>query len=311
MTNTSFSTRTVPWMTVGTVIDDPSVDAAEAAKRGGIDFTVSMRRAAFERAGGEAWRVAAQRFALVRDDTEIPFDFVSATYKPVQYAEAFSFMDEINPTYVAAGSFNGGRQGFMVAQLPDHMRVDPEPNGESDPHDLYVVLRTSHDRSKALEVAVLPLRNRCMNQLVLPSFARDAPQRWSIRHTGDPHAKLIDAQRTITRTDKYAEVYANTVRQLASVRVTTDHFQVLLRHILPDRPRRDEQVGAITTAFRSSEFVGFPHTGWAAVNAVSEYFEHGRASGSRTAQARFTGGLAGDAAKYVRRVAHLLLAEAA
>lgn len=308
---TSFSTRTVPWLKIGTVIDH-DVNAAEAAQLGGIDFTVDVRRSSFEGSRPGSWVVVPNRNALVRRDTNTFFDFVSDGYRVVQYREAFDFMDGINPRYVAAGPLRGGRQGFMVVQLPDRFNIDPEPNGESDPHQLYVVLRTSHDRSKAIEIAVLPLRERCMNQLALPSLTRDAPQRWSIRHVGDPHQKLKAAQNALTGTQRYAEVFQRTVRQLASVSIHVDDVSQVMRRVLPDRARRPEQIAAIEAAFRSSPHVGFPNTGWALVNAVSEYLEHGRfeSNDARTMQSRFTGGLDGATAKYVGRTAQLVLTRA-
>ncbi len=302
----AFTTRQVPWSRLGVVIDDPDVDAATAARLGGIDFDVSLRPSGYRDASG--WRVVGTRFAVVRDDTGEYFDYVSDDYRVVQYRDAFTFMDGVNPRYVAAGTLSGGRQAFMVVQLPELEALDPAPLGESDPHELYVVLRTSHDRSKAIELAVLPLRGRCMNQLPLPSFARDAPQRWAVRHVGDdPLLRLREARSALGKTTRYASAYAATTRRLAEIEVTTERLNVVLKRVLPDRPKRHEQLAAIESAFRSSPQVGFPGTAWGAVNAVSEYFEHGRDSGSRTDQARFTGGLAGQTAKYVGRAVQLLL----
>lgn len=303
--STSFTSRTLPWLKLGTVIDDPTVDAKTAAQLGGIDFEVETRSASFK--GNSGWLTVPTRQGLVRKDTETFFDFVSTTYKVVQYAEAFEFMDGINPRYRAAGALNGGRQGFMVVQLPGHESFDPMPGGESDPHELYIILRTSHDRSKAIEVAVMPLRGLCMNQLGLPSLTRGAEQRWSIRHVGDPAKKLKAAQNALDRSLRYAEVYQNITQTLASMPISVEDARKVVQRVLPSRVRVDNQLAAIDAAFRSSPRVGFHGTGWALVNAVSEYFEHGRDSGCRTAQSRFTSGLEGDTAKYVGRTAQLLL----
>jgi phage/plasmid-like protein (TIGR03299 family) len=306
----SFTSRDLPWMKVGHVINDPTVTAEQAARLGGIDFDVAVYDALFSVPNDDAspsrYRVPNRR-AVVRKDTREFFDYVSEDYRVVQYRDAFTFMNEIKPLFVAAGALNGGRQGFMVVQFEGHETFDPMPGGESDPHDLYVVLRTSHDRSKALEVAVLPLRQRCMNQLGLASLTRGVEQRWSIHHIGDPLRKLAAAQNVLTRTERYADAFDNAVHQLTSVRVDRDLARQLVRRVLPDRPKRDEQVTAIEAAFTSSPNVGFTGTGWGLVNAVSEHLEHGRTGGSRTAQSRFVDGLAGQTAKYVSRVAHLLL----
>lgn len=339
----SFSTRHLPWTKIGTIIDDPSVDAAEAARLGGIDFDVELRPAAFwhpyapadesqaptdededvtfyqtdegelTTASGE-WREEPTRRAIVRpaetDRSEEWFSYVSTDYRPVQYREAFEFMDNVNPLYVSAGAMKHGHQGFMIVQLPEHSAVDVVVNGEHDPHDMYVVLQTSHDLSKSIKISVLMLRNKCMNMLTLPSFTQDAVQQWSIRHVGDPHQKLEEAHKTLSRATRYQEAFERVTVQLGSVRVTSDDLRHIARRALPNRVKRDEQVEAIVERFETSETVGFHNTGWGAVNAVSDYLQWGRGTATRTAQSEFTSGLDGDTAKYVNRTAQLVMARA-
>lgn len=303
----SFTTRELPWMKLGAIIDDPSVTAHEAARLGGIDFEVEFRQSAFRGTDGKSWITVPNRHALVRKDRPVFFDYVSSVYAIVQYADAFDFMDQVNPRYVAAGALNGGRQGFMVVQFEGHESLDPAPRDQSDPHDLYVILRTSHDRSRGLEVAVLPLRNRCMNQLGLALNTFGVKQRWSIKHVGEPLTKLKTAQDTLTKTASYVTAFETAVRQLTSVNVSRDDTRIILKRVLPNRPRRDAQISAIEAAFGDSPYVGFGGTGWGLVNAVSEYFEHGRDAGTRTAQSRFTDGFEGQTAKWVGRTAQLIL----
>lgn len=301
-----FSSRFLPWMKVGAVIDDASVDAATAARLGGIDFDVEMRRLTY--AVGKSTKTVPNRKAIVRVDTDDYFTTVSTGYKIVQYRDAFEFMDTISPRYVAAGSMSNGKQGFMVVQLTDFAAMDIEVNGAHDPHDLYVVLRTSHDLSKAIEVSLMPLRRLCMNQLGLRSFSTHAWQRRSIKHVGDPLKKLAQAQDVLSNTEKYTKVFAEKAHKLGDVSVTPDEFNTVLERVLPDRPRRADQIAAIQKAFAESPVVGFTGTGWGAMNAVSEYFQWQRNEGTRTDQSMFTSGLNGDAYKYTNRTAQLLLA---
>lgn len=334
----SFSARQVPWAKIGTQIDDPDVDALEAARLGGIDFDVEVTPAGYfvanERvtddvgepmlldddtpmyldADGEVtsspgeWRAESTRRSIVRQDTKDWFSFVSNEYEPVQYREAFAFMDQINPRYVAAGSMSHGRQGFMVVQLLDHMQVDVDVNGEVDEHGLYVVLQTSHDLSRGIKISVTMLRNRCMNMLVLPSFDPGAPQNWSIRHVGDPRAKLEEANHVITNAANYRESFERTVVQLASVAIDSDDLRQIARRALPARLKtRDTQVEAIVDRFETAATVGFNGTGWGAVQAMSDFLQWGRNSATRTDQSEFTSPLDGDTAKYVNRAVQLVM----
>jgi phage/plasmid-like protein (TIGR03299 family) len=306
----SFTSRMAPWYKLGPQIDG-DVDAAEAAKLGGLDFEVELRPAVRpqRRSDGKGWNYVQvpSRRTLVRTDNDEFIDYVSADYKMLQYGEAFNFMDEINPRYVSAGSMSHGKQGFIVAQLPDVSAINVEINGEVDPHDFYVIVRTSHDRSKAIEISLMPLRGRCMNQLALNSMTQGAPQRWSIKHIGDVKSKMAEAQRVLTVAPKYAEIYAAKARQLGSVTVNDEDARSILKRVLPAKVKRDDQISAIMGAFHSNPHVGFTGTGWGLANAVSEYFDWGRNAGTRTDQSQFTSGLTGDTAKYFNRTAQLLL----
>lgn len=311
-----FSLREVPWGKVGTVIDGEAKTSLEAAKLGGLDFQVELKEAGWKgdpptshTKGATAWRSVAPRKAVVRADNGKFFDYVSSDYAPVQYSEAFAFMDGINPNYVAAGTMGDGKQAFMVVKLPGLTTVDLEVAGVEDPMDVYCVLRTSHDRSKALEVAVLALRGRCMNALTLSSFSHDAKQRWSIRHVGDPLAKLQQARTSVVRTEAYIEDLKRTAAALGKVDIILADAQDVLKRILQDRPKRNEQITAITNAWLHSPTIGeeFAGNGWGLTQAVNEYFEWGRNEGTRTAASRFTGGLNGATHKYTDRVAQLLL----
>lgn len=307
--NTTFTTRDLPWMKLGPQIDAP-IPVKEAIRLGGLDFEVELMPLKYH--NGVTDVIIPNRRAVVRKDPEMFFATASDDYQPVQYAEAFSFLDEINPLVSSAGTLADGKKGFMVVQVPGAAHLDLEIGGVSDPHDMYVIVQTSHDLSKAIEIAVMPLRLKCMNMLALRSLTKDAPQRWSIKHVGDVKGKMHEAQRMVTRATAYADVFAKTARQVSSVRVDNSVINVVLKMVLPDKPRRDEQISAITSAFNTSEFVTDGgvggSNGWDLLNAVSEYFQWGRNTSTRTAQSMFTSGINGDTYRAISRTTQLLLA---
>lgn len=313
----SFTTREVPWMKLGTVIDH-DVDSREAAALGGLDFEVRLDpvmrfgpRATHDEddgAGdGDVYAAIPDRFAMTRADTGAVLDIVSGVYTPLQYAEAFSFMDAVNPRYVAAGTLLGGRQAFMVVQHPGLTTLDLDLGGVADPHELYMLLRTSHDRSRGLEVVMMPLRNACMNQLGLASMTAEVEWRWSVRHIGKPAEKLVEARVALGRAERYAESFAESARRLAETDLLLEDARNVLDAVLDDRARREETRDAIIGAWQESELVGFPGTGWGLVNAVSEHLQWHRESASRTPQSRFIDGVDGRTRITVNKTAQLLL----
>lgn len=310
----TFTAREAQWTKLGPVIDTP-VTAKEAAVLGGLDFEVEKLQAAFltESNGGYRVSTVASRRAMVRKDTGAFISFVSADYVPVQYGEAFDFIDAIDPQIISAGALKDGRQGFMVCKLPGTAKIlgDLKLRGVADPHELHVVLRTSHDLSMGVSVALMSLRSKCMNQLTLPSLMSGAPQKWSIRHIGNPHQKLTEAKMVLQRAEAYAARFAEIATTLVNKPVTKEMATIVLKTVLPNRPKRNTQIESIITqAFDytpvtiGEEFSG---TAWGLVNAVDEYFEWNRTSTTRTKESMFTSGLDGDAHKYTGNTAQLLL----
>ncbi len=302
-TDQSFSAREVPWMKIGKLVDEP-VTAAEAAKLGGIDFTVSAQPISYMKKTEGApprYTKIERRKAIVRDDTGECLSVVSAGYPIIQYGEAFDFMDGVSKHFVAAGSLRGGRQAFMVVR-PD---IELTPF-EEDPHELFATLRTSHDCSRAVEVQVMPLRGRCMNQLTLNSFRAGVKHRWTVHHAGNVTAKLAAAKDSMSKIGLYAKAYLENAQRLAEIKVTDDVAETVLKRVLADRPKRPETIQKILTGWHSrEETVGFDGTGWGLVNAVSEYFEWDRALG--TTESRFISALQGPTHSAINKTASYLL----
>jgi phage/plasmid-like protein (TIGR03299 family) len=297
--DTQFSERQVPWMKLGKIVDGTKT-AKEAAKLGGLDFTVQTVPLTYE--FDLKIHTVPNRMALIRDDNGKQLGIVSANvYQPLQYADAFDFMDTIDSQYVAAGALKGGRQGFMVVKVPMALNV----LDGTDPHDLYGVLRTSHDLTRATEIMVMPLRGRCMNQLVLHSFAKNAPYRWSIKHTKTQAAKLAEAKDSLERLMNYGARFEELVKQLVDIKVTEDSSRRILSHVLPQRPKTAAVIDSIEQLRTTSPEVGFVGTGWGLVNAVSEHFDWQRSGG--TPESRFLGVLEGQTAKAINRTSSLLI----
>lgn len=298
------STRTVPWMTLGKLTDDV-MSAAEAANAGGLNFTVSKCELAYAVGTWEQPKSINRindRVAIVRDDTNQWLGIMSKDYPVLQYHEAFDFMDTISPHYVAAGALKGGRQGFIVVKPDVPLLV---LDGD-DPHDFYAVLRTSHDGSRAVEVMIMPLRLRCMNQLTLSAFGKDAPLRWSVKHTSSMTKKLSEAQHVLSNMKQYAARYSQLAMQLAEYKVSDAVAEQILKNVLPDRPKRPEVITRIIDTWHNSPTIGghLDYTGWGLLNAVSDDFEHGRSGGSP--ESRFIGALEGQTYRAVNRVADTL-----
>lgn len=295
-----FSNRTVPWMKIGKLTDELHT-AKEAAVKAGLDFEVTEAPVAFLWEGN--WVRMGNRKTIVRKDTGIPMSITSADYPILQYSEAFDFMDQINPMYVAAGQLKGGKQGFMVAQVPEDFEINVL---DGDKHQMYMVLRTSHDLTRAVEVAMMPLRMKCMNQLTLRSLTRGVEHRWTIRHTSTMHQKLAEAKNTLLKYGLYVDAFKTLAERLAAVKVSQDNARFILKQILPDLPKTEERINSIITLWQTGDTVGYTDNGWGFTNAVSDYYDWGRTGGN--SESRFVASLQGQTHTAVNKVAARVLA---
>lgn len=298
--NHQFSTREVPWMKLGKLVDEP-MKASEAAEAGGLNFNVTPYPAAFLGPEGHVVRIA-NRVVMVRDDTGVPLSIMSNGYQILQYGDAFDFMDGVSPTYVAAGTLHGGKQGFMVVRAPEHTL---NVLGGDDPHDLFIVLRTSHDGTRAVEASIMPLRTRCMNQLTLKSFSSGVKHRWSVKHTTNMQAKLKEAEAALTKLGAYGAAYERLAQRLAAITLTEGQGVSVLMDVLPNKPRRPEQIEKIITSAYQSPTVGYVGTGWGLLQAVSEYYDWGRSGGNP--ESRFLGALQGVTHTIINKTTQELL----
>lgn len=309
----SFSTREVPWMKLGKLVSEPKT-AAEAAKLAGLDFTVSLCDAGYvtgQLGQNPVWKPIPTRKAIVADDNGDFMGFASSKmYQTLQYAEAFDFMDTLGAPYVAAGGLRKRRQGFMVVK-PE---LDLKVLGGEDPHELFAVLRTSHDCSRGIEVSVMPLRGRCMNQLTLRSFTRGVDHSWSIKHTTTMQAKLKEAQESLKKIGVYVKRFEQLAEKLVKIELKPEPARAMLKIVIPaptsgKTERTHEQwrdkIDSITDMWQTSPTVAYAGTGWGLVNAVSEFYEWSRTGG--TPESRFLNALEGETHKKINKMTGLLL----
>lgn len=312
---TQFSVRTAPWMKLGQLVDEP-VTAVEAAKLGGLDFEVELREVAYSNSDAmtDSWTYIPKRRAVVAKDNGQFMGFVSdSKYNMLQYGEAFDFMDHLGAPYVAAGALRHRRQGFMVVKPRLETAASPFTMIE-DQHDMYVTMRTSHDCTRGIEVMVMPLRGRCMNQLSLRSFAKGVTNRWSIKHTSTMHDKLKEAQKSLKHLGLYVAQFEKLAVRMVETSIGEGKARELLKMVIPmpkaqtERVERQyaDRINAIVDLWQTSPTVAYAGTGWGLVNALSEHRDWYRVGG--TPESRFLNALEGQTHKQINALAGLVLA---
>lgn len=296
---TMFSAREVPWHGLG-IVTDQCLTAADAIVTAGLDWTVSSEPL-FAEIDGKKILVPGKK-AQVRSSDKKVLGIVTPKFKNLQNADAFAFADNLiddsRAHYETAGSLRGGRVVFMTMKLSVDMTV-----AGSDEHDLYLILRMGHDGTMAITAELSPIRVVCMNTLRLATA--EAVSSWSIRHTGSIEGRLEEARRSLQLSFKYAEEFVKLGDHMVATKVTDDMLIQMLEETLPNRPKTPEKIEDIMSLWKESNTNGFTGTAWGALNAFTEYYDHGR--DTRSQEAVFTTIMDGEVASMRQKLADRLL----
>ncbi len=279
-----FSVRQVPWHGLGRIIQD-APDSIAAIKLAGLDWEVNQLPVSVNGKEVENYK------ANVRSDNSSILGIVTDRYSIVQNQEAFAFTDSLladgEVRYETAGSLRDGRQVWMLARMTKQFSI------LGDKIDPYLCLVNSHDGTGAVRVLMTPVRVVCKNTL---NMALGSAQRsWSTSHVGDVPERLSEAvmtqrgypeaKRTIWMADQYMSSLDEEANLLADLQVSAAMYSEIMNEILPiaatagviakNNVLRKREL--ITQALRADDITRFRGTGWAVMNAISDYASHSEA----------------------------------
>lgn len=263
--------RNLPWYNLGTELDSFARTSKDAITRAGLDWTVEKRKMYTLNASGNKILVP-DTFAITRNIDDKVLGTVKGRYTTFQNEEAFSFTDSIvqagEAVYESAGELKGGKAVYLAMKLPETFTV-----GGEDLHEMYILLRTSHNGGGAIRVFLTPIRVKCTN--IMSTVAKSAEQSWSITHVGSLSEKLAEAQHTLQNTQEYMKEFVLQSEELMRIKITDEKAYKILEDVLPQRPKTEEKIEAMMDYYKSSPTNGYTGTGWGLLNALTEYQEHG------------------------------------
>jgi phage/plasmid-like protein (TIGR03299 family) len=255
------------WHGLGTVVDG-LMSTEEALALSGLDWEVKLTPSKYYHKG--KLRTLKDRFTAVREDTGDAFDTVGTAYKPLQNADAFSFLDNLlddgEAKIATAGSLWGGKRVFVSARLTDAFQVA----GES--MDGYMLVFNSHDGSSSLKVAATVVRPVCQNTV---SFGlQTAKSTWTMSHRTDIAGKIQEARESLQLTQTYNAAFQDEVERLLAVELEKDKFLTLMKDVLPEQSRATEKKLELLSAAWEHETTPTDNTGWRGLNAFTFFTDH-------------------------------------
>jgi phage/plasmid-like protein (TIGR03299 family) len=265
----------VPWHRLGTRLDKPAT-AAEAIEAAGLGFTVERMRLKTQ-----APELPVEgHFATVRTDTMDVLGVVGSRYTPIQNKDAFTMFDALvgegEAIYHTAGALGKGERIWLLAKLPDYIRV----NGD-DIVEKFLLLTNSHDGSGTVRVKLTPIRVVCENTLTIALAG--AEQEVCIRHTANAQIKLKEAHEVLGLSNWLYTELNRIFSQMNDKKVNGREMKDYVRAIFPEPPRVyhrshaakiQEKVIELAETGAGAELT--KGTLWGTYNAVMEFVDHCR-----------------------------------
>ena len=264
-------TRYKPWHGLGTEVSQ-AMTSAEALELAGLDWEVNSRPIHTDNG-----IVIPGYIANTRSSDNKVLGVVSDKYKIVQNKEAFAFTDNLldnEAKYVTAGSLRGGKNVWMLAELPE-TKILGDAVGQ------YLCFTNTHDGTGAVRVFVTPVRVCCNNTLNLA--LNTAKRSWSCRHMGNMESKMHEATRTLELANKYMEELATMADQLANTTITDERLYQIVAEMFPvDEDKQSHRQLAnmeqakteFMVAYYMPDIKQFRNTAWGCINAMADMVAH-------------------------------------
>ncbi len=277
----------IPWHGLGTRLNEPAT-AREAIDAAGLNFLADLRD--IQTTDGIS---IPQRKAVIRSDSDDILGVVGTSYVPVQNHQAFGFLDAVvadgSLRYHTAGALGKGERVWMLAKLPDDIRV----KNSDDFTEKYLLLSNSHDGSSSLRVHFTPIRVVCANTLAIAA-KNGRGQGISIIHKGNLTAKVQQAQKVLGLAKQFYDDAEYQINRLASHYPSLRQLEEYFRLVFPDSPDgessrtknvRQEMLRLFEEGI-GHDIPEIRHTTWTALNAVTEFVDHRRSTRGKTSTER-------------------------
>lgn len=276
-TATSVDHRTMMWGRIGQIFADTPRTAEQAIQEAGLDWDVELRDLGFKSVSGNHFIKAPGNFVTVRTDTEQPLGTVKSRYVPFSNRAAFAFADHLvdgaGASFESAWSMLNGKVVGLTMKLPATVTV-----GGDDSFGSYLMLRTSHDGSSAIKLAVSTVRMACLNQFNVT--LRSAKRAWSIHHTRRASEQVQQAREALELAFAYDEAFEQAMEKLLATPITTERAKPLITSTLRSQRVSEETADKVTSLILGNleHSATIPddqrNTAYGLLNASTEYFDH-------------------------------------
>lgn len=262
-----------PWHKLGESAEGLAT-SAEALQLSGLDWKVN-KEPLFANVGGEKI-IAPDTYGVVRETDKKVLGVVGDRYEPLQNHEAFGFFDELvgkeQAIYETAGSLMGGSRVWLLAKLPDFIRI----KGHDDFIQKYVLLFNSHDGTKPVTMKITPVRVVCNNTLTMSLKGKG--DELKIRHTATMQDRMSQAHEALGFANTIYEELDEILNGMAKKKVTKKPMQKYMENVIGTSTRATNMIDEIYQTMEEgadkdmhSDLRG---TLYHAYNGITEWVDH-------------------------------------
>lgn len=285
-----------PWHKHGNAIKGLATKA-QMLEASGLDWQVKKEPAEF---GGVSLASQGLWYTVRQTDKRV-LGAVGDQYHVIQNVELFNFLDAVisdqDAVYETAGALKGGKICFATASLGAEYKV--VGNDSIKP---FIVTALGHDGSLQFSAFSSTIRPVCWN--TLSAALREANGEFGAGVVKIPHRsgaeKAIRAAHTaLGLATRDASKLAGIYRDLATHQMGILEFNEFVKIMFPSK--REEEKGepnALVEAVREYLFLAFDapinnlsadnrHTGWTALNAVTQFVDHYQSPRKRSVSPTF------------------------
>ena len=291
---------------VGVDLGDKAVTSREAIEAAGLGWAVTSAQAGYEKPmttdvdGRPVWAPADSERFLIRNDTGAVLGRCKDQYSLFQNVDAFEFLDGLvaqgELLYHTAGSLEGGRRVWILAQTP-HSWTIKRRSGREDKHHAFLNCMIGHDGQSGISLCPTDIRVECANTMAFAeSIASGENVIFRVQHRGDIGAKLELAAKAIEGMAGQSRERREVLQAMAQTAMNTDEFIDFAVEVFLGLDGDDDEVADLRDRFysestdrqktvlenkvgdvaaRFQEGIGNEgDSALDAVNAFSEYFDH-------------------------------------
>lgn len=279
-----------PWQ--GSGIEVVGAESAEEVMaKSFLDWDVEGRPLYFSTINAEdVTRLVASKThkAIVRKSNNVQLGTVGIGWNILQNYEIFEFVDKLVSMglvkYVAAGQFKGGKIVYVLAEFAES-EILP-----GDVHKSYLLFTNAYDGSFSVRIGWTDIRVVCWNTFQMAS-KEVKKSGYTIRHTASMRDKIGEAREALIAAESEARRAEMFQKALARMHMTSDMWKAFSETLIPDpgegkKKGRSENARAklmsLALTGRGQDIPGVAGTGYAALNALTEYVNYARTTRGKT-----------------------------